>query len=230
VNRPAIELQDVRVERSGQTVLDIVRLAFEPAMVHAIVGDNGAGKSTLLMAVGGLLDLAHGRVLLNGQPFHTGRAPAPRNLRRNLACVFQEPYLFAGTVARNVGLGLRIRKQSRKQTAALVGQTLEQLGIADLAQRPARELSGGERKLVALAQALVLQPRVLLLDEVSASLDDAAIERVRGQIAQLVGRCGTCVVWVTHTPDVARDLVNTTVRLRAGRSVSSGSQSEVSNR
>jgi len=200
-----ISLEEVKVARGGQTVLEVPSFSAPAGEITVLVGENGAGKSTLLLAAAGLLDLTAGRVRLFGEDFHQGRAPAPRHLRRQTAFVFQEPYLFARSVRSNLTFGLRIRGVAKDERRKAAEEALKKLGIGDLARRPAAELSGGESKLVALGRALVLEPRLLFLDEVTASLDDDAREKVLEMIRELVEN-GTSVLMATHLEGLAEKL------------------------
>jgi len=209
--------EDVQVMRAGKSVLEIPGLDFAKGEVTAVVGDNGSGKTTLLMAAGGLMDLARGRIHMFGGSFHQGRAPAARHLRRRIAFVFQEPYLFGGSVRSNLAYGLKIRKMAKAQRETRVDQILDRLGIAALGPRRSRELSGGEQRLVALGRALVLEPEVLLLDEVTANLADAAARKVEETVSALVSEKGVSVMLATHQGRQALRLATAAVNLQAGK-------------
>jgi tungstate transport system ATP-binding protein len=215
-----LQLEDLRVERGGKTVLDIPALSAPAGQVTVVFGENGAGKTTMLLASAGLLDLKSGRVKLFGRPFHQGRAPAPKSLRQKIAFVFQDPYLFRRSVQKNLTYGLKIRgvaKTERRQRAEAV---MQQLGIVELSGRPANDLSGGERKLVALGRSLVLDPEVLFLDEVTASLDDSAREQVLDLVASLASEQGKSILMATHLEGIAGRRKAPTVQIQAGRIVS----------
>ena len=214
----SLVFRDVQVELAGKRVLDLPELAVEPGRITALLGDNGAGKTTLLHAAAGIVDLARGEILLDGARFHRGRAPAPKKLRQKTALVLQEPLLLSRQVERAVGFGLRARGVPRAARTERVGETLERLGLRHLASRGDRELSGGERRMAAFAAAVVLAPGLLLLDEVTSGLDDAAIERVEREIRALSG-AGTTVLLTTHQAEHASRLAHRTIRLRGGRLV-----------
>jgi len=201
------------------TVLDVPALSAPAGELTLITGENGSGKTTLMLAAGGLVDLSRGRISLLGELFHDGRAPAPKRLRRRIAFVFQDPYLFGGSVRSNLTYGLKIRGTDRSTRRELAGKMLARLGIAELARRPANDLSGGERKLVALGRALVIEPEVLYLDEVTASLDDEARARVLELIGSQIAERGTSVLMATHLEGEAEGLATKKIRLRGGRSL-----------
>lgn len=215
-----LQLEDLRVDRGGKTVLEIPALSAEAGRVTVVFGENGAGKTTMLMASAGLLDLKSGRVKLFGRPFHQGRAPAPKSLRQKIAFVFQDPYLFRRSVLKNLTYGLKIRGMAKSERRERAEAVMSQLGITGLAGRPANDLSGGERKLVALGRSLVLDPEVLFLDEVTASLDDSAREQVLGIISSLASERGKSILMATHLDGVAGRLQVPAIQIRAGRIVS----------
>ncbi len=216
---PFLKFADVQVVRGGLTVLDVPALSAPAGELTLITGENGSGKTTLMLAAGGLVDLSRGRISLLGELFHDGRAPAPKRLRRRIAFVFQDPYLFGGSVRSNLTYGLKIRGTDRSTRRELAGKMLARLGIAELARRPANDLSGGERKLVALGRALVIEPEVLYLDEVTASLDDEARARVLELIGSQIAERGTSVLMATHLEGEAEGLATKKIRLRGGRSL-----------
>ncbi len=214
-----LRFERVAVARGGRTVLQVDDLELPAARVTFVVGPNGAGKSSLLLAGAGLLDLSAGRVTLDGRPFHSGRAPAPKALRRRIGIAFQEPYLFGGSVADNLAYPLELRGQPKPERAERVGRALVWVGLEAMAHRPAGELSGGERKRVALARALVAEPEVLLLDEVTAGLDEAAREQVEALLGQWAAERDACVVVSAHPPEPTHLPGSGLVRLAEGRLV-----------
>jgi ABC-type multidrug transport system ATPase subunit len=217
MNRAFMQFDNVVVKRKGHAVLEVAELALPEKEITVVTGENGAGKTTLLLAAAGLLDLHKGQVKLFDQLFHRGRAPAPKNMRRRIAFVFQDPYLFRSSVAANITYGLKIRKVPKAERRIRAKEVMERLGIFGLAQRPANDLSGGERKLVALGRALVMNPELLFLDEVTASLDDEARDKVLTLIRSLVDEQGTSVLMATHLDSIASRLSARNIVVKAGR-------------
>lgn len=203
-------------------VLDLSRLALSPGEVVAVLGDNGAGKSTLLLAAAGQLDLARGKILLEGQPLLRGSAPAPQQARQKIGLVMQEPLLLGRDVKRAVAYGLRARGVSRAEQDRQVEAALKRLELTALAHRGEGQLSGGERRQVAFAAALVTAPQLLLLDEVTSGLDEEARGRVEAEILAQAQR-GSAVLLSTHQPDQAKRLGHRVIRLARGRLVDEGS-------
>lgn len=212
----ALRLEGVRVVRGGRTVLDVSSLRVGIGERIALTGPVGSGKSTLLLAAAGLVDLAAGQVLLFGDLFHAGRAPGLLALRRRLALVAQEPCLFSTTVRGNLAAGLTYRGISRQERDRRCDAWLPRLGLEDLAGRPASQLSGGERRLVALARALVLEPELLLLDEPTTHLDRALLPRVETLLADALPPT-TTVLMATHDAAQAVRLAGRVLSLEDGR-------------
>lgn len=206
------------VQRARGFVLDIPGLQLEASSITAVCGPNGSGKSTLLLACAGLCDLEGGRVELTGGLCFRGRAPALAGFRRKAVLVHQEPYLLRGSVLHNLSWGLRLRRVGTKERAALCRQTLASLEIEDLGQSDVAGLSGGQRTLVAVARALVLQPPVLLLDEVTRDLDTHHKQAVLSAVRDLV-ELGSAVMLATHDQKVIQQLATGRVSLQRGQLV-----------
>jgi len=195
VTPPVLEVLGVRVARGGRTVLEVPALAVPPGEVLALIGPNGAGKSTLLRVLGLLESPVAGEVRFRG----TAVAPrAALAVRRRMASVFQEALLADTTVRSNVALGLRFRGERGLAAASRVGEWLGRFGIAHLAERRARTLSGGEAQRAALARALVMEPEVLLLDEPFSSLDPPTREGLIDDLGRILREERTTAVLVTH--------------------------------
>jgi len=192
---PVVALHGIRVVRSGRTVLDVPELAVDAGQVLAVIGPNGAGKSTLLRVMGLLEAPTAGSVRFQGE--HVSPADGLA-IRRRMASVFQDPLLTDATVGDNVGLGLRFRGMGAERAAPRVTEWLGQLGIAHLAGRQARTLSGGEAQRTALARALVLEPELLLLDEPFSALDQPTRETLLDDLARILRRERMTTVLVTH--------------------------------
>ncbi len=205
----AYELQDVEVVRAGRTVLQVERMALRAGGIAALVGPNGAGKSSLLEVLAFLLP-ARGTVRFFGSE------PPPGPDARLVGLLPQRPYLFDTSVEANVGWGLRARGVSRRERTGRVRAALEEVGLSGFGGRRARALSGGEAQRVALARLLVLEPRVLLLDEPFNHLDPESRERIEAVVEERA-RQGVTVVMATHDPGPARRLGARVWRLEAGR-------------
>ena len=190
-----IEGRDLGVAARGAELVHVERFAVESGEVHVVIGPNGAGKTTLLRALNGLIP-ASGELLFEGRPVRRGHDRL--RLRRHTAAVMQVPYLLDTTVRGNVQSGLKPRGVSGDDLRRRVEETLEMLGIAHLADRRRRGLSGGEAQRVSIARALATRPAVLFLDEPMASLDPPTRRALQADLTSILRRLSTAVVWVTH--------------------------------
>ena len=209
-----LSLRDVRRRHAGRDVLDVERLDVLAGEVLAVIGPNGAGKSTLLRVLGLLERPDAGTVLVAGRAVDARDALSER---RRMATVFQESLLADTTVADNVALGLRFRGTSRAAAAPRVARWLGRLGVATLASRSARTLSGGEARRVALARALVLEPEVVLLDEPFSGLDTPTRASLLGDLGAILRADRTTTVLVTHERGEALALADRVAVLIDGR-------------
>lgn len=195
------------VYRVGNTnLIDGINLRMAARTLTVVMGPNGAGKSVLLRLMHGLLTPKSGEVWWGGRPLDD-------ELRRRQAMVFQRPVLLRRSVAANINFVLTLRGNATAQrTMAL----LDEVGLADRAAQPARLLSGGELQRLALARAMALEPRVLFMDEPTASLDPAATAAIEA-IVMRVHQRGTKIVLITHDLGQARRLADDVVFLNRGR-------------
>ncbi|MCP9986551.1 ABC transporter permease [Streptomyces sudanensis] len=201
-----------------------VRLDVPAGTTVAVVGPNGAGKSTLLRALLGLTPRATATTLRLGGPELAGLPPH----RRGIAWVPQDGALFPHlTALANTAYGPRVRGVPRRRARREAREWLERLGVGHLAHRRPGELSGGQAQRVALARALAARPRLLLLDEPLAALDQTARARVRHALRRhLAGFPGVCLI-VTHDPVEAVSLADRVLVLEEGRPVQYAEPAEV---
>jgi tungstate transport system ATP-binding protein len=190
-----VALGNVQVRYGAATVLDVPSFDVVDSEIVAIIGANGAGKSTLLRVLGLLQQPTCGKVYFRGETATPANSFA---LRRRTASVLQSPLLLDSTVYANAALGLKLRGVNREQTETRLQPWLERLGIAHLAARPARTLSGGEARRTSLARALVLEPELLLLDEPFSALDAPSRETLLLDLQHVLPQSQAAVVIVTH--------------------------------
>ncbi len=207
-----IVLDAVSLRRGGADILTDISLALRPGKPTVLLGPNGAGKTTLLRLAMGLLRPSSGGVTWGGRE---NAAPARR------AIVFQRPVMLRRSAAANVRYGLAAAGVKRPLRRARAAELLDLVGLADLAERPARRLSGGEQQRLALARALARDPEILFLDEPTASLDPAGTKAVEDIIRATAVR-GIKIVMSTHDLGEARRLAGEVVLLHRGRLVESG--------
>lgn len=201
---PNLRLENVTVRLGGRPVLDWLDLSLDGPGLTVILGPNGAGKSQLLKVMHGLTEPEEGHVTWNGRP--------ARQATREQALVFQKPVLLRRSVAANIDFVLKARGLDRAKCATL----LKHVGLLDKARQPARALSGGEAQRLALARALALDPKVLFLDEPTASLDPGSVLAIE-RIIQGAHDRGVKVILITHDIGQARRLADEVVFLHRGR-------------
>ena len=192
----------------------------EPAV--AVIGANGSGKSTLLQLLNGLVTANAGQVLIDG----IDPARRPGEVRSHVGFVFTDPaaQLVMPTPLEDIELSLRRRVPKRERRAAALA-VLDELGIADLADRSVYELSGGQRQLVALAAVLAVDPQILVLDEPTTLLDLRNRERLRARLNDLVARRGVRIIVSTHDLEFA-GIADRAIVVEAGRIAHDGTPAE----
>ena len=209
-----LTLRNVTIRHGDHVVLQSATLEVHPGEVLALIGPNGAGKSTLLRVMGMLQRPDNGMVAFRGLNALNGNS---LELRRRIATVFQDPLLLNATVHQNAALGLKLRGIGRAEIDRRLSPWLQRLGIAHLAERSARTLSGGEAQRTSLARALVLEPELLLLDEPFSALDPGSREALLGDFQRIVKETGITTVFVTHDRDEAFTLANRVGVLNQGQ-------------
>ena len=228
-----LRLENVTVAAGAITMLDSITLTLSAGAPTVLIGPNGSGKTTLLRLAMGLIACSRGRISWGGQE------DSPP-LRR--AIVFQRPVMLRRSAGGNIRYALRAAGTARAErsgrvadllTAANVAYALPrrddarvmdlltEVGLAPLANRPARKLSGGEQQRLALARALARNPEILLLDEPTASLDPAATKAIE-DVIRGVSQRGIKVLMATHDLGEARRLAGEIVMLHRGRIVETG--------
>ena len=206
----------------GTRALDGVSLEIGHGESIAVVGANGAGKSTLLLQLNGVLAPTEGTVNIGGTPVVKGTL---NEIRRAVGMVFQDPddQLFMPTVAEDVGFGPANLGLPPGDVAARVDAALARVGGAHLRERAPYHLSGGEKRIVAIATVLAMEPNILVMDEPSSGLDPRARRRL---IALLASFAHTRIV-ATHDLDLAADLCERTIVLSGGVIVTDGPTAQV---
>jgi tungstate transport system ATP-binding protein len=215
-----IRFENVTIAAGAVTMLDRITLSFASGPPTILIGPNGSGKSTLLRAAMGLAAPSQGRVSWGG------REDVPP-IRR--AIVFQRPTMLRRTASANIRYALRAAGIARTQQDSRIGELLTLVGLEELADRPARWLSGGEQQRLALARALARDPVALFLDEPTASLDPAATAAIEDIVRAVSGR-GIKVVMATHDLGEARRLAGDIIMLHRGRVVETAPAASFFNR
>jgi tungstate transport system ATP-binding protein len=216
-----LRLSGVSYAAKGAALVAGISLDLDAGPRSVILGPNGAGKSLLLRLCHGLIEPSEGRITWLGPA-----ASLPGDaIRRRQAMVFQRPVLLRRSAAATIDHALALRGLSRRARRPLVAEALVQVGLAAIARRPARVLSGGEQQRLALARAWALRPEVLFLDEPTASLDPAATRAVEEIIAAFHA-AGTKIVMTTHDLGQARRLADEILFLHKGQLLERASASD----
>jgi sulfate/thiosulfate transport system ATP-binding protein len=219
----AIEVRNVSKRFGDFAALTDVSLEVPDGSLTALLGPSGGGKSTLLRVIAGLEQPDEGEVLIAGEP-QTGIPPQ----RRGVGFVFQHYAPFKHmTVRENVAFGLRVRKRPKPEVRARVEELLELVHLQGMAGRYPSQLSGGQRQRMALARALAVEPRVLLLDEPFGALDTRVREELRDWLRRLHDEVHVTTVFVTHDQEEAMELAEQIVVINQGRVEQAGTPTEV---
>jgi tungstate transport system ATP-binding protein len=222
-----LEARSLQVERGGVLVLDVPSFRLDEGELVSLIGPNGSGKSTLLLSLMCLLPRRSGQVLWRGAPVST--AAEVIAARRRMAMVLQDPLLFHASVHDNVAAGLRFRGLSRPEERRRVAAYLERFGLAGMARRQARTLSGGEARRVSIARALAVEPEVVFLDEPFANLDPPTRDAITDDLERTIRETGAAAILVTHDPSEALRLSGRIVVMNQGGVVQSDAPAAVMN-
>jgi len=218
------ELKDITKTFNGISALDNVNLQIRKGEILALLGPNGSGKTTLLKI------LAFLEKPLKGQVYFDGRKVTDKDvkqMRMESTMVFQKTVLFDTTVYGNVAYGLKVRKLPKKMIAQEVRRALKLVKLEDFEKRQAKKLSGGEQQRVALARALVLNTKLLLLDEPTADLDPKNASIVEEIIATVNRELKTTIVMATHNMFQAKNLPHRIALITNGKISEVGTPAEI---
>jgi tungstate transport system ATP-binding protein len=198
-------LEEVSFVAGGRVIIDRVSLEIGAEPSTIILGANGAGKSVLLRLVHGLLAPSSGKIRWKGE-----------NPRRKQAMVFQRPVMLRRSALANVTFALKCAGVRAEEREKLAFEALEEVGLREVRDRPARVLSGGEQQRLALARAWALHPEVLLLDEPTANLDPGATREIE-TVIKAFDAAGTKIIMSTHNLGQARRLGDEVIYLHNGK-------------
>jgi tungstate transport system ATP-binding protein len=219
VDAPIYEIRSLKHSYAGKTVLAIEHLTVQPASIVGLIGPNGSGKSTLLRMLGLIERPTRGQILFDGREVEPFSAEA----RFLITLLPQEPFLMKRSVFSNVSYGLKLRGNGRdvvdRTSAAL---SLVGLPFKDFARRPWYALSGGEAQRVALAARLALKPRVLLLDEPTASVDAASAQLIKEASLRARQELGTTLIVASHDWQWLYEICDEILHLFKGRIFGTG--------
>jgi polar amino acid transport system ATP-binding protein len=224
---PLLRIEHVYKAYGDHLVLQNVELNVDAHEVVCLIGRSGCGKSTLLRCINLLEDIQSGRIVLGDQEI-TAPGVNPDRVRQQIGMVFQSFNLFPHrTVLENITMApIHVQKVPKKQAREEAMDLLIRIGLPDRAGEYPDRLSGGQQQRVAIARALALKPKLILLDEVTSSLDPETIGGVMELIRELRGS-GMTMVMATHQMGFAREIADRVAFLDAGRIVEIGPPSQI---
>src|SRR5512139_3255631 len=218
-----LELRHVSKAYSGVDVVHDFSLDIEKGTLVSFLGPSGCGKTTTLRMIAGFEQLDEGSIRLDGADITT----VPPN-RRDIGMVFQAYALFPNkTVRDNIAFGLRMKKTPKNEIAEKVDTVLEMIRLQETADRFPHQLSGGQQQRIALARALAVEPRVLLLDEPLSALDAEVRVVLRGEIRRIQSELAITTVYVTHDQEEALSISDKVVVMNKGLIEQVGAPEEI---
>lgn len=200
----AITLQDVSYETEENKIIHGITGTFTKGKITAIIGPSGAGKTTLFRLCNGLLSPSDGNILIDGKDILT---IGPVSLRRQVGIVLQQATMLEGSVWDNLALPLQLAGKELDENEA--ERIIQVVGLdLDILDRNSRDLSGGQKQKVSIARTLLNEPGILLLDEITSSLDRISKLDIEKLIKQIYKENGITVIWITHNLEQAKTMAD----------------------
>ena len=225
-NNPRLKVRGLRKNFDQKVVLGGVDLEIYPGQIVALIGSSGSGKSTLLRCINLIEGISDGQIWLEGRDISVADIDQDE-VRREIGLVFQSYNLFAHlSILDNITLALQhVQGKNQAEAEAIAMQWLERIGLADKAESYPDKLSGGQQQRTAIVRAVALNPKVLLLDEVTSALDPELVGEVLELIRDLKAT-GTTIIMATHELSFARDVADWVVFLDKGVVAEEGEAAE----
>lgn len=218
IEKPLVEFIQVNYSADGTHILKDITGFFPEGKITTLVGPSGAGKSTLFRLCNGLSSPNSGEILIKGKSI---KEYEPIELRRNVGIALQSATMIKGTVLDNLQLPLTL--QGKKIDLSEAKDLLHDVGLdKDYLNRNAKDLSGGQRQKLSIARTLVNKPKVLLLDEITSSLDRVSQHDIEELIVKINEKYGTTMIWITHNLDQAKRIGHYTWVMMNGKLVEAG--------
>ncbi len=208
------QLHNIQFSYADKKVLDIKQQVFEQGKVTALVGINGAGKSTLLSLLSFIVDADVGEIEFSGVKVSKNNQAS---LRTEVGLVQQNPFFIKGSVIKNIELGLKFRHVKPAKRESRARDILRLLRIENLADRSVKSLSGGEAQKAAIGRVLVLEPKVILLDEPFTYLDGDFVEEFELLIRKLRDEQHKTIIFTTHNKLQAQTLSDNVFNIEDGQ-------------
>ena len=225
-SNPRLKIRGLRKQYEDKVVIGGVDLEIYPGQIVALIGSSGSGKSTLLRCINLIEEISDGQIWLEGQDISVPDIDQD-SVRKQVGMVFQAYNLFAHlSILDNITLALRhVQGKSKAEAEALALSWLERIGLADKAKSFPDKLSGGQQQRTAIVRAVALNPKLLLLDEVTSALDPELVGEVLELIRDLK-ESGTTIIMATHELSFARDVADWVVFLDKGVVAEEGEAAE----
>ena len=213
-----VTLENAYKEYNNVRVLDINKLEFMEGNIYVILGSNGSGKSTLLNCISGLDSLSGGSILYNGESINA-------KIRNDISIMVQKPYLFNTNSLNNIISGLKYRKINQDEISKRLEKYLSFVDIEDLKYKKSKWLSGGERAKIALLRTSVLETKLILLDEPTASMDIESTLKVEKLIKSMSN--SSIVIIITHDVYQASRIADYVIFMDKGKVIEMGLKDKV---
>ena len=211
---PLLVFRGIEKTYAETKILRNVDISLYPGKCILLSGNNGSGKTTLLKIIAGLEKPSRAEIEFSGKS--QSWKSSIRSIRSEIIYLHQQPYLLSGTVESNVSYGLRFTHLKRKQLRESVKEALEWVGLADVAKKPAKTLSGGVQQRVAFTRAWILKPKVLLLDEPMANMDIESREKAYDLLKRMKSE-GMSIVITSHDTNLIDGLIDNHFSLSDGK-------------
>lgn len=225
-SKPRLKVVNLKKNYDTKVVLDGVDLEVFPGQIVAVIGSSGSGKSTVLRCVNLLEEILDGQIFLEGKEISEPDVNQDK-VREQIGLVFQSFNLFAHlSILENITLALiHVKKMSKEEAQQKALSWLERIGLADKADSYPDKLSGGQQQRTAIVRAVAMEPKVLLLDEVTSALDPELVGEVLSLIKDLKAS-GTTILMATHELSFAREVADWVIFLENGKILEQGEAKE----
>lgn len=218
----AIELKNISYTKNDRDILRHINCTFKSGRITALIGPSGAGKTSLLKLLNGLHSPVDGEIYIDGHSIDTMNLI---ELRKQVGMALQSAPMISGTVFDNLNLPKALFDESLSEQAAR--QLLNQVNLNVPLSQLAKDLSGGQKQRLSIARTLVNQPDILLLDEITSSLDPASVKEVEKLIAAIHQSFHTTIIWITHDVNQAAKVTDDYIMLEDGHFITSGSSKDM---
>ncbi|GKW46450.1 phosphate ABC transporter ATP-binding protein [Planococcus sp. NCCP-2050] len=216
--KPAIHFKHVDYSIGNLNILKDITGSFPAGKITTLVGPSGAGKTTLLKLCNGLLSPKSGEIYINGVSIQQYE---PVELRQTVGIALQSAPMIDGSVYDNLNLPLALKNEKLEESRAL--SLLEDVGLEkELLKRNVKDLSGGQRQKVSIARTLVNRPQILLLDEITSSLDRTSLKEIEELVVKINRKYKAAIIWITHNLQQALEIGDFTWVMMDGEVVETG--------